>query len=145
MGNQTLLHLHPSPNGLSTWGSGATCSQPFSRPLNVWIQLVDLFKKNSQFKSVEVNPVWKIDIQIFFFYWSIEIFEEIHSTDIHITQHTGLTYTITRSPTPSLASDDVIHKFTLTGQITRKITHTIQHSDQFYRSKTKKILITTFH
>lgn len=74
----------------------------------------------------------KSDIQIIFieaynFFWKTLrkcYLEEIHSTDIHITQHTSLTYTITRSPTPSLASEDVIHKFTLTGQITRKITHT---------------------
>lgn len=58
MGNQTLLHLPPSPNGLSTWGSDATCSQPFSRPLNVWIQLVFRFFPPYS-KSLEVTPEWK--------------------------------------------------------------------------------------
>lgn len=63
-----------------------------------------------------------------------------NSTNIHSTQHTGRTYTITHVTPPSVSTEDVIHIKVHTYRSSYKEikhTHTVRHSDGIIEARQK--------
>lgn len=133
---------HPPSSSIPKQTSrlGFSCDQPYSRPLNVWIQLVvwyllsnitwengNLFKlvllKHSLHLTSHIKCLWK--------HWATLSRGKLHRHPQHSTYRSHLHHHSCFPP--SVSTEDVIHikahTYRSSYKEKKKSTHTIQHSD----------------